>query len=125
MMRGPSPRAVIGLTAPLPAQIDVLDLRVAQYFLEALFFADAALLPAAIGRADIAPVGIDPDISRLDPFRRLHRGREIVGHDGGGEAIFQAVHLLDHVFVIVPGHHRHHRAEYFLAADPHRRRHAI
>src|SRR6478735_482723 len=47
-----------------PPHIDVLHLRITDDFIEALFFADSALLPASIGRADIPAVGIDPDVTR-------------------------------------------------------------
>src|SRR5580698_9783304 len=112
-------------TPPLPSQIDVLHLRVAEDFIEAFLFADTALLPAAVRRADVAAVGIDPDIACLDPFRRFHRPGEIIGNDGRGEAVFDAVHLREHLFVIVPGHDRHDRAEYLFATDPHRRRDVV
>jgi hypothetical protein len=53
MVNGRSPSDQTG-RVDLPAQIDVRDLRVAQDLVKAFFFADAALLPTAIGRADVA-----------------------------------------------------------------------
>jgi hypothetical protein len=37
----------------------------------------------------------------------------------------RCLHLLEHVFVVVPGHHRHDRAEDLLLADAHRRRNLV
>src|SRR6516164_5279699 len=108
-----------------PPHVDILHPRIADDFVEALLLADSALLPAAIGRADIATIGIDPDVSRLNPFRGLHRLGEVVGDDRCGKTVFDRVHLPQHVLVVDPGHDRHHRAEYLLPAYAHGRSHFV
>ena len=97
-------------------------MRIAEDFVETFLFADAALLPAAIGRSDVSATGIDPDIAGFDALGGFHGFGEIVGDDGGGQPVFHAVDSIEHVLVVVPRHHRHHRAENFFAADAHRRR---
>ena len=54
----------------LPAHVDVLDPGVAEELVEAFFLAEAALLPAAVGSAQVPAGRVDPDISGLDPFRQ-------------------------------------------------------
>ena len=55
-----------------PTQINILDAGVAKQLLKALLLTDAALFPATIGSTQVASRGIDPNISSLNPFRRLH-----------------------------------------------------
>ena len=81
------------------------------------------MLPPTIRCTDVAAVGIDPHITRLDAFGRFHCRGEVVGENSRRET--DAIDVREHLFVGVPNHHRHNRAEYLLAADPHRRRHLV
>jgi hypothetical protein len=73
----------------LLSHVDVLHLRIAEDFIEAFFLADAALLPAAVGRADVSAVRIDPDVAGFDALRGFHRLGQIVGDDSRGVVALQ------------------------------------
>ena len=103
----------------LPAHVDVLYSGVAEKLIQTFFLTDAALFPAAVRGTELSALGVNPDITRLDALGSLHSLFQIVGDNGRGESVHDAVGLLEHVLVVGPLHHRHHRPEDLLVTDAH------
>src|SRR5262249_5260645 len=106
--------------APLEIDVDVLLAREAQQLLDAFLASDARLLVAAEGRAEeMLRHLVDPHESRLDGCRHAMRGDEIVGPDRAGQAIFNLVHLRQHLLLVAPFENGENRTEDLLLADAH------
>jgi hypothetical protein len=78
----------------LSLHVNILLLREGEHLLEAFLAPDAGLLHAAERHAEemLADL-VDPDEPGLDRRGGAMRGRDVVGPDRAGEAVFDHVHL--------------------------------
>src|SRR5262245_37823957 len=83
--------------------VDVLFAREEQHFLEALFAPYAGLLDASERRAqEVLADLVDPHEPGLHGHGRAVCGRDVVGPDRAGEAVFDGVDLGEHILLIAP-----------------------
>src|SRR5262245_44173263 len=60
---------------------------------------------------------VDPHEAGLNGGGGAVRGREVIGPDRGGEAVFHGVHLVEHGFLVRPFEHRQNGTRNLLARD--------
>src|SRR5260370_8545645 len=81
---------------------------------------EAALLVAAEGGSGIeGVVGVDPDTAGLDLRGDAVRQFDVVGPDGGGQAVGSTVGDADGIFGVAKTDGAEDRAEDLIAGDPH------
>ena len=111
-----SRRAGLGRDSGLPVGV-VGDAVLGQALAPALA-AEAAFAIAAEAGGGVEQVGrIDPDDAGLDARRDLERAIDVLGPDGGGEAVAGVVGERDRLVRRAEGHRDQHRAEDLLARE--------
>src|SRR5215216_4445008 len=100
--------------------VDGLDLGVTQQLIDGLFAPEPRILEAAEWRAvEVARGAVDPDITGLHRARGAEGGLEIVGKDGGGEAVLSRIGKLERLILVLPRKHRQHRTENLFLGNAH------
>src|SRR5918993_187847 len=105
---------------PFQVHVNVLLLCEADEFLDAFLAAHPRLLIAAEGRAEeMARDLVDPDEAGLNRSREAVSLAHVVGPDRTCEAIFNPVHLAQHLALVLPPEDGEHGSENLLPGDPH------